>query len=52
MEKCCHNSTFIYDLLFFILVGNKDVHNSLDGFEFLSQITEIVNIVFLNILYE
>ena len=34
LEQCYdHSSTFIFDLIF-ILVGNKDMHKSLDEFEF------------------
>ena len=36
---CCHSSTFIFDLIFFILIGNKDMHKSLDEFEFRSDPT-------------
>ena len=32
--KCCdHSSTFIFDRIFFILAGNKDIHNISDEFE-------------------
>ena len=34
-EKCCeHSSAFIFDLIFFVPAGNKDMHKSLDEFEF------------------
>ena len=34
-EKCCElSSTCIYDQIFFILAGNRDIHESLDEFEF------------------
>ena len=33
-EKSCeHSSAFIFDWIFFILIGNKDMHKSLDGFQ-------------------
>ena len=33
--KCCdHSSAFIFDWNFSILAGNKDMHKSLDEFEF------------------
>ena len=34
-EKCCeHSSAFIFDLNFFVPAGNKDMHTTLDEFEF------------------
>ena len=37
-KKCCNQSgAFILDLIFFILVGNKDIHERLDEFEFRSS---------------
>ena len=34
-EKCCeHSSAFIFDWIFFIVAGNRDMHIRLDGFEF------------------
>ena len=34
-EKYCeHSSAFIFDLIFFVPAGNKDMHKSLDEFEF------------------
>ena len=39
-EKCCeHASAFIFDLIFFVPAGNKDMHKSLDDFEFLPDPT-------------
>ena len=34
-EKYCeHSSAFVLDLIFFVLAGNKNMHKSLDEFEF------------------
>ena len=39
-ELCCdHSSSFIFDLIFFILAGNKKTNNILDGFEILQDPT-------------
>ena len=33
-ESCCdHSSAFIFDLIFFILAGNKDTYKISDGFQ-------------------
>ena len=33
-RSCEQSSTFIFNLIFFILAGNEDMHESLDEFEF------------------
>ena len=33
MGKCVHSSAFIFDRIFFILAGNKNIHNISDKFE-------------------
>ena len=34
-EKCCdHFSALIFELIFLILAGNKDMYKNLNGFEF------------------
>ena len=32
-KMLCHSSAFIFDRIFFILAGNKDIHNISDEFE-------------------
>ena len=39
MKCCCHSSAFIFELIIFIFEGNKDIHKSLDEFEFRSDPT-------------
>ena len=41
-EKCCwHSSAFIFDWIFFILVGNQDNHKSLGEIEFQPELAAL-----------
>ena len=47
-----HSSTFIFHLIFFILVGNQDIHESMDEFEFRSNpITDYGALEHLKLLF-
>ena len=50
-EKCCeHSSSIIFNLIFYILAGNKDNHKISDGFEIRSYPLYVYNVRMLYII--
>ena len=39
IKRCCHFFSAVFDLIFFILAGNYDIHNSLDEFQIWPDLT-------------